>query len=101
MFCGNSDVLCPNLLWPFPINMNVIRCQGDFEVTGLCPVPDRPDKRGMSVINMQRTASRLGEKKKLRNGPGASEGILVWYGQPSEVQFTRAGVVADAKFLEN
>ena len=26
---------------------------------------------------------------------GASEGILVWYGQPSEVQFTREGEVAE------
>ena len=31
---------------------------------------------------------------------GASEGILVWYGQPSEVQFTRGGGVAEAKSLE-
>ena len=31
---------------------------------------------------------------------GASEGILAWYGQPSEVQFTRGGVVAESKILE-
>ena len=31
---------------------------------------------------------------------GASEGILVWYGQPSEVQLTRGGVVAETKILE-
>ena len=31
---------------------------------------------------------------------GASEGILVWYGQPSEVQFTRRGGVAEPKNLE-
>ena len=32
---------------------------------------------------------------------GASVGILVWYGQPSEVQFPRGGVVAEPKILEN
>ena len=32
--------------------------------------------------------------------PGASEGILVWYGQTSEVQFTRGGGVAEPKNLE-
>ena len=31
---------------------------------------------------------------------GASEGILMWYGQPSEVQFTRGGVVVEPKILE-
>ena len=31
---------------------------------------------------------------------GASEGNLVWYGQPSEVQFTRRGGVAEPKILE-
>ena len=34
---------------------------------------------------------------------GASEGILVWYGQPSEVQFTRGGGgggVAELNILE-
>ena len=29
--------------------------------------------------------------------PGAAEGILLWYGQPSEVQFTRGGGVAEPK----
>ena len=29
-----------------------------------------------------------------------SEGILVWYSQPSKVQFTRGGVVAEPKILE-
>ena len=31
---------------------------------------------------------------------GASEGILVRYGKPSEVQFTRVGVVAESKIWE-
>ena len=30
---------------------------------------------------------------------GASEGNLVWYGQPSEVQFTCVGGMAEPKFL--
>ena len=34
------------------------------------------------------------------HAPGASVGISVWYGQPSEVQFTRGGVVAEPKMLE-
>ena len=32
---------------------------------------------------------------------GASEGNLVWYGQPSEVQFTRVGGMAEPKILGN
>ena len=32
---------------------------------------------------------------------GASEGNLVWYGQPSEVQSTRVGRMAEPKFLGN
>ena len=31
---------------------------------------------------------------------GASAGILVWYGQPSEVQFPRGGEMAEPKILE-
>ena len=30
----------------------------------------------------------------------ASEGNIVWYGQPSEIQFTREGGVAEQKSLE-
>ena len=32
---------------------------------------------------------------------GASEGILVWYRQPSEVQFTRGEGMAEPKFFGN
>ena len=32
---------------------------------------------------------------------GAPEGILVWYGQPSEVQFTAGGGLAERNILEN
>ena len=31
---------------------------------------------------------------------GASEGNLVWYGQPCEIQFTREGRVAETNILE-
>ena len=31
---------------------------------------------------------------------GTSEGILVWYGQPCEVQFTRGGGMAERTILE-
>ena len=33
--------------------------------------------------------------------PGVAEGILVWYGQQSGVQFTRGGVVAEPKCFGN
>ena len=36
----------------------------------------------------------------VENSAGASEVILVWYGQPSEVQFTRGGEVGETKILD-
>ena len=37
-------------LWPFPIKMYVIRSYRLFKVLSVVLVPNRPDKRGMSVL---------------------------------------------------
>ena len=51
--------------------------------------------------NKQTAASKLAvSHSTMTEHTGTSEGILVWYGQPSEVQLTRGGVVAEPKFLE-
>ena len=49
LFCGNSDVIMP-----FP-HENVCDSElGTFQSYGQCPVPDRPDKRGMNVLEYAR-----------------------------------------------
>ena len=50
--------------------------------------------------NTRQPGQHAEAKLQVKTKSGASECILVWYGQPSEVQFTRGGGMAEPKILE-